>query len=209
MSPVSRRSILPFITLVLLASVVFGCNFRTDPRYAARKKLTEIGIVYSKSSFLQRVYEGDILATGLFLEAGMNPNVEVDFGRYILQPDSDVQRWMNGLNSRSEVWTRMVLGNSGSLGLQGANYRQVSLPVFMIARIKAGGNAPEYREIVEMFNRQGVSNEVAQVREERIRNDLRSADNEAAKVDTALPKDDKFFKDITKEVERRTGSARE
>lgn len=201
------------IALLLLSLVAFlsiGCGLKGDPRFNARKRLTEIGIVYSKTAFLQRVYEGDTLAVSLFFEAGMAPNVEADFSRYLLMPDADVQRWMNGLNGRQEVWTRMIYGNSGSLGVQGVNVRTVTIPVFLVARIKAAGNSPEYREIAEMFARQGVSNEVAQLREERIRNDLRSAESDMAKAPVVSKEDkDKFFSDVGKDVQRRVGTGGE
>ncbi len=204
-NPLGRR----FVCLILCAAlaVAAGCNLRGDSRYSARKKLAEIGIPYTKSAFLQRVYEGDSLATSLFFEAGMNPNSEADFGRYLLQPDPEVQRWMNGLNGKPEVWNRLVYGNSGSMPLQGVNYRPVMLPISLVARIKAQNNSPDYREIADMFTRQGVSNEVSQIREERLKNDLHSAENDLAKQDAVVPKDDKFFNDINKEVERRVGKS--
>lgn len=206
------KSAVFILTAVIAAAAlaVAGCNFKSDPRFAARKKLAEIGIAFNKTAFLQRVYEGDTLAAGLFFEGGMPANAEADFGRYLLQPDQDVQRWMNSLNGKTEVWNRMIYGNSGSLGIQGANYHPVMLPVYMVARIKAAGNAPEFREIADMFAKQGVSSEIAQVREERIRNDLRAAETDMAKAEPVVSdgEKDKFFSDIKKGVQNRVGPER-
>ncbi|HEV8487762.1 MAG TPA: ankyrin repeat domain-containing protein [Blastocatellia bacterium] len=44
-------------------------------RVKARKELGQLGVEYSKSSFVKQASEGDTIAVQLFLAAGMDPNV--------------------------------------------------------------------------------------------------------------------------------------
>ena len=48
----------------------------------ARNELAKLSLPYSPEGFVRRAEEGDILAVKLYLAAGMNPDVDVDLGRW-------------------------------------------------------------------------------------------------------------------------------
>ena len=65
------------LLLVLAAapSVVAQTPAISPARVKARKELGQLGVEYSKSSFIKQAAEGDTIAVQLFLAAGIDPNV--------------------------------------------------------------------------------------------------------------------------------------
>lgn len=73
-----KKSLVLTSVLFLLAPSISPC-FAQAPtisaeRLQARKDLGQLGVEYSKESFVKQAAEGDTIAVQLFLAAGMNPN---------------------------------------------------------------------------------------------------------------------------------------
>lgn len=64
---------------LVLVQLIFLANCGKNPEDVQRE-LKELGINYNEASFLETVEEGDSVATRLFLEAGMNPNIKTEPG---------------------------------------------------------------------------------------------------------------------------------
>lgn len=70
-----------FLALLLIACI--GCQ--KDPQEEARSKLTgELGVRWSKETFIEAAQNGDTAVVQLFLTGGMNPDVTGDEGKTAL-----------------------------------------------------------------------------------------------------------------------------
>jgi len=67
--------ILCCVSMFCIASESFAQSPTISPaREAARKSLGQLGVEYSRDSFVKQAGEGDTIAVQLFLAAGMDPN---------------------------------------------------------------------------------------------------------------------------------------
>ena len=204
----TRNGLSKLVLILLTVCSSIGCDLKGDPQYHARKKLAEIGILFTKQSFAQRIYEGDVLAVELFLDAGMSPNAEADAGGWILSSDPEFAKWKGGLSQNDEAWESLILGTpGGSLSaVNSGSYRPLYVPSYLIARVKAAGSGQEYSQIVEIMLNAGASNEMASLREERIKNELTAVSSRDTKASPHVS--DEFMEQVTKEVEKRVGSGK-
>ena len=71
-----KKRLFSILLIVVLSSIMlFGCGKSPEE---ARKELGQMNIQYTELSFLKAIENNDSVATKLFLEAGMDPNVNVD-----------------------------------------------------------------------------------------------------------------------------------
>jgi ankyrin repeat protein len=71
-----KKSIFLILLIVILSSIMlYGCGKSPEE---ARKELAGMNIQYNVLSFLKAIENNDTVATKLFLEAGMDPNANVD-----------------------------------------------------------------------------------------------------------------------------------
>jgi len=76
-----------FVGLIVLplSFAVAGLGCRKNPQEEARKKLVgEMGVQWSKETFIEAAQNGDTTAVGLFLTAGMQPDVTDSSGKTAL-----------------------------------------------------------------------------------------------------------------------------
>jgi hypothetical protein len=195
---ISRCWFLLGLFFVLFCS---ACNLRQDPRLGARRQLAELNIPFNKQSFVERVYEGDGIAVELFLKAGISPNSEGDISRLLVNPDPDFQRWMDAIAKNSRAWRRLASGEIGGGGL-----KSVYLPAYTVAKIKALGQSQMHEEVLQILAGYGASKDVAQAREERVKNEISAIESQLQR--DGEPMDEDFFKGVQKEVEKRVGETR-
>ena len=144
-----------FLTALLL--LLTGCQKETPE--LARKELTELGVEFSPSAFLESVENGDIVVVELFLTAGMNPDITDEAGiaplmRAVLNNNLSVARAL--LDWEAKVDTPKVIGRTPlDWAVELGHTEMVRLLARTGAEISrsalSGAKVKGYTEIVELF----------------------------------------------------------
>ena len=160
-----RNRINIYLFLVIFFASIFSGCLKSDPRFDARKKLTDIGVYYSTQSYLERIIEGDDLAVGLFLQAGMSADEELNITPILLSSDSEFSDWKRSFAKSEKAWSSLV-------GDQIRGYKYVYLTAYSVAKIKSKNQAQGSLRVGELLYNSGANLNLAQAKEERVRNDL-------------------------------------
>ena len=162
--------IITILVFLAASALIFPLTSCTNSELKARESLAALRIPYNKQSFMERVYEGDILAVELFLDAGMDPDAMADMSRWIVLPDHDMEDWMRTIAPEGSKWRAFLTDASfGGVGLGAISFRPVYMPVLTVAKIKAAAQSPKHQYIFNLLLQANASKERVRVLEDTLR----------------------------------------
>ena len=99
--------------LAVLAALALTTPSAFGDQAAAREKLKQDGVAFTPEAFLQKVAEGDVAHTALFLEAGIDPTVRNRSRRTAL--------WIATERKQLAVLQALIAGGGLAVGLAGGS----------------------------------------------------------------------------------------